>query len=219
MMKKLLTGLVLLAILISIFVCSTALLNSQPKETISINESELVFEAYREFLKGERNVIFHEQTIGINKIISSEMEIDRNYNARYALFDTNGDGLPELHILSQNHYYILSFKDGNLIVWAELTPYYEQLNNRAFLHIRPGGTPLHISSIYIVMDFSGNEMVRIFFEKYDIDENGVYDDNDRYFFEDVEVSKKDWDTLTEKYLSIGSDQIKWFDYSEGEPAF
>lgn len=216
-MKKLLIGFVLFAISISLFVCTINLSNLQSKETISQNE--IAFKAYREFLNGERNVDYDEKTIDINKIISSEMEIERDYNARYALFDTNGDGLPELHILSKSHYYILTFKEDNLIVWAELTPYYEQLNNLAFLHTRPGGAPLHISYIYIVKNFSGNDMVRLSFDKYDSDENGVYDDNDRYFYEDIKVSKKDWDTLTEKYFSIGSDKIHWFSYSDNELAF
>lgn len=234
----------LFVVLISLFLCTKVLLSPQPNQNLSlknsiaitedISESHLksqsskeksivseidqALESYRKLLRGEITVYYNDRLLNISQIISSEKDTARNYNARYALFDTNEDGLPELHIRSQSHYYVLTYKSGNLAVWTELTPYYEQLNNCAFLYTRPGGTPPHIKNIYSVMNFKGEETFRISFEKYDVNQNGVYDKADLYFFDDVEVSKEDWDTLTEKYLSIGSDQVEWFEYSVGEQA-
>ena len=62
----------------------------------------------------------------------------------------------------------------------------------------------------------GNEIWNITFLCYDTNENGSYDEDDEYLFDGLEISKKQWDELTAKYLYRDSDgdlkiqnEIEW----------
>lgn len=213
-MKRLRITFILFLILINFF-CSSNLLKLNSKQNLEKIDT-MALKTYEEFLKGKRKIDYNNKKLNIIEFMSSEKETNFNYNIRYSLFDTNDDEIPELHVRSKSYYYILTYKNNNLIVWTELAPYYNQLNDGAFLYIRPGGTPSHIIYSYIIMDVNGDEMIKLRFEKYDVDENGYYENGDQYFFEDVNVSMEEWNTLTHKYLSIGSEQIKWINYSDNK---
>jgi len=209
-MKK---TIILFALLMSTIIYSLVFAqNNSERQAYDYAETTI---AYKEMLNGLRGVLYNDQCINIDKIISSEREPEKDNDTHYALFDTNGDGQPELHIRSQNHYFIISYKNEDLYVWKDLSPYYTQLDNGAFLHFRPGGTPPHMSYIYLIMNYSGDETLNIYFEKYDMDANGVYDENDKYLYEGIEVTLDEWTSLTEKYLTEKSDSIEWCVYSRG----
>ena len=72
---------------------------------------------------------------------------------RYAFFDMNGDGIPELHIHSQYVYNIVTCRDGELHIWKSLNTCAEPLNNGAVL-------------AYKEYDFFGNEKLKINFGKF-----------------------------------------------------
>jgi hypothetical protein len=135
-------------------------------------------------------------------------------NTLHALFDMNGDGIPELHLrpTTGGGYEIFTYRDGQVVLWHVDVDYCSPLNNGALLYERPGGAPPHTNYMYITLDSNGNEISRVGFAEYD-----VVDENDlkvgvRYIYEDNDVSKETWDALTDKFLSIKSDLIEWIAY-------
>jgi len=89
-----------------------------------------------------------------------------------------------------------------LTIWKDLSPspYYFALKNGAFISYKPGSAPMNDIYTYHIYNFMGSEIWNITFLCYDINENGSYDENDEYLFDDTEISKKQWDELTAKYL-------------------
>jgi len=167
------------------------------KTTEKINDLDHAMNLYGEFLAGERNPKGHEYPRGA---------IDR-----YAYFDMNGDGIPELHVQFgiTGNYYILSCKDSELFFWGVYAYCSEPLNNGAVLTERPVGMNGIVSYSYFEFDFCGNEQLRIDFAKASPNSEGFYDKNSDYFFENTKVSKDKWDALAKKYFEIGSDKIEW----------
>jgi hypothetical protein len=207
-MKKLFIRITMISLL-----CLTVILyfTWQFNLPVKQNSKDDYIEIYKSFLKGDKTANIGDEAWTINTLAhkygSTLDEI------KYAFFDMNGDGNPELHIRTPRFYIILTYRDNNLILWREESVYSQPLNNKAMLYERPGGAPIHINYKYSVFDFYGEVSEEINFEKYDNNNNGIYDDSDLYLFLGVKIPKKDWDKLTSKYLSIDSDQIKWLTYS------
>lgn len=64
---------------------------------------------------------------------------------------------------------------------------------------------------YMIMDYLGNEIYGLGFSKYDQNQNGIYDDSDEFLFDWVNVTKEQWELLTERFLYIdeaGIEQVK-----------
>lgn len=70
---------------------------------------------------------------------------------------------------------------------------------------------------YHIYNFMGNEIWNITFLCYDTNENGSYDEDDEYLFDDIEISKKQWDELTAKYLYSDSEGDLKIQNEMGEP--
>lgn len=169
---------------------------------------------YNEFLDGKIIV----EGIDINFLTTPKGEPNKHYATKYALFDSNGDKIPELHINSARYYYILSYINNKLIIFKDLSPYpqFYALKNGAFISHQFGTAPISDKYNYFILDFLGNEVWEVNFSKYDKNENGIYDNNDEYMFDGVNVSKEIWDALTERYLYTDEkgieqiqNQIEW----------
>lgn len=121
----------------------------------------------------------------------------------YALFDMTGDGLPELHILTDVSYSVHTIENNQLITWYEGDRHNRPLNNRAILQ-KVESTGTHYA--YIVLDSKGEEVFCIGFSEPPGPKN-------KYLFstgdDDIELSKSDWDKLTKPFLTIGSNKIIW----------
>jgi len=163
---------------------------------------------YDNFLNGNIDAEVREETININDIFINDNDEQIKYN-QYALFDMNGDGIPELHVRSVADYYIFTYKDDKVVLWYVDVAYSYPLNNGAVLYMRPGGGPTHISYQYTLFNFYGEEIYQITFIKYDENYN---EEEAMFLFDDVELSKEDWDLLTERYFSIESDLIEWITF-------
>ena len=161
--------------------------------------------AYSDFLEGNRGVRIDDEELWTEN--ASEDRI------RYAIFDMNGDAIPELHIYSWgvrgNAYDIFSYQENEMVLWYSGVSYEQPLNNGAILHTYHGAAPKHDIYLYKTLNFHGEIQVQLSFQRGDRNENGIYDDADDYFFEEVPVSKEQWGQLTKKYLSIHADQIQW----------
>lgn len=132
----------------------------------------------------------------------------------YALFDMNGDGIPELHLrpAMSGIYAIFTYLDGQIILWYNGPDYEAPLNNGAILYKRDGAAPTHINYYNLVLDSDGNEISKVYFSKYhSVDESGSIEsaDYDEFIFEDKKVSENEWNSLTNEYLSNLSDLIIW----------
>lgn len=176
---------------------------------IPSTEADKANKMYNEFIDGKITV----EGIDINFITTPKGEPDKHYATKYALFDSNGDKIPELHINSARYYYILSYINNKLIIWKDLSPYLPvyALKNGAFISQYFGAAPLSDNYNYFILDFLGNKNWEVNFSKYDKNENGIYDNNDEYLFDGVNVSKEIWDALTERYLYTdekGIEQIR-----------
>lgn len=125
---------------------------------------------------------------------------------QYALFDMTGNGLPELHVLTDISYSIHIIENNQLIEWYRGDRYNRPLNNRAILQkLETTGT--HYS--YTILDCNGKEVFSVGFSK---PPKGFEKDYAYLFFvgdDEVELSEKKWDKLTKPFLSIGSDKIIW----------
>lgn len=170
------------------------------------SDNEGIIDIYIEFLYGKRKA---ENGDDIDLLTVPTGEPGQRYSTKYAFFDSNGDGKPELHINSSRYYVIYTVRNGELTIWKDLSPspYYFALKNGAFISYKPGSAPMNDIYTYHIYDLMGNEIWNITFLCYDANENGSYDENDDYLFDGIEISKKQWDELTAKYLYRDSEEI------------
>lgn len=78
---------------------------------------------YNDFLSGEINF----KAYNIEEIATPTGEPEKRYHTDYAIVDSNGDGLPELHIRSVREFRVFQVdKDGNEHIESEF--YWRDLN-------------------------------------------------------------------------------------------
>jgi len=182
-------------------------------ESTSSNEQNFL-SAYNKFLKGEINAEdpngknLSGDIININDICVITNEIQYT---EYALFDMNGDGIPELHlrpILNAVYYAIFTYQDGKVILWYMTTHYCYPLNNGAIFYERIG-IPELTAYKYIILDFYGYECYEIPFYKSEEILDGDAEYPGIYNYDGLDISKEMWDSLTEKLFAVKSDLIEW----------
>lgn len=198
----------LLLIIITAAALIRPTVNNQKEVYLRKDDEHSALAAYNDFLYGTGIV-----KIGANSHTLSELIYEYAStikDVKYALFDMNGDNIPELHIRTERFYHILTLTFGEMSLWKEVSTYSKPLNNKAIFYERSDGAPVHLSYIYSIMDYFGKTLIEISFEKYAA--NGY--EYDTFFFDGVEVSKEIWDSLTKPYLAVPSDLIRWFDISE-----
>ena len=170
--------------------------------------------AYKKFLAGSMNAKDLKQEISDGVVKIKDISLEPDFKTYYALFDMNGDGIPELHLrpVVGGSYLIFTYLDGQIVLWHTGPDYESPLNNGAILYERDGAAPTHINYYYLVLDSNGNETSKVNFSKYhSVDESGKTEsaDYDVFMMEDKEVSEEEWNSLTKDYLSNSSDLIVW----------
>ena len=172
--------------------------------------SDAAIQAYSEFLDGKIDAQTDEGPLSIYHIFASE---EYSENDMYAYYDMNGDSIPELHIRSENSmlYQIFTYTSGQVVPWGDslFTLHCRPTDDRTLFYTRYGAAPPHITYQYFIFDYWGNEILRIYFEKYDINYNNVYDERDDYLFQDVLVTKEQWDLLTQPFMDVSYERIDW----------
>ena len=121
---------------------------------------------------------------------------------RYELCDLTGDGLAELHVLTDISYSVHTIEGNRLVEWFDGDRYCRPLDNGAILQQVDSN-----DTTYIVLNAKGEEVFWTWFGK---------SGNDYRFStggDDVKLSKSQWEKLTEPFLSIGSDEITWKAYT------
>ena len=180
-------------------------------ETSAYNEA---LTAYDDFLAGSIDAqdIDHEISEGV--ITIKDISLEPDFQTYYALFDMNQDGIPELHLrpIVGGSYAIFTYLDGQIVLWHDGPDYEAPLNNGAILYERDGAAPTHINYYYLVLDSDGKETSKVYFSKYhSIDEGSSTEsaDYDEFIFDDKKVIEKEWNSMTNEYLSNSSDSIIW----------
>ncbi len=171
-------------------------------------------EIYNKFLSGQIAAVDKEGYItDKGGTISIDYYSDPDYIQKYAIYDMNGDKIPELIINSRIGLDIFWIYNNELTLWHSDVNYVKPLNNMALLYERPGGAPEHTYYKYIALGYQGEERYKIeFAEYYNWYVDGV-DCGAKYFIDDIEVTKGIYDGLTKRYLNIGDDKIEWKTFS------
>jgi hypothetical protein len=191
----------------------------QTSDSSSINSDEAfiyneALAAYDNFLAGSIDAQDLKHRISDGVVTIKDISLEPDFTTYYALFDMNGDGIPELHLrpIVGGIYAVFTYLDGQIVLWHDGPDYEAPLNNGAMLYERDGAAPTHINYYYLILDSDGNEISKVYFSKYhSVDENGSTEsaDYDEFIFEDKEVSQEEWNSLTNEYLSNSSDLIIW----------
>jgi protocatechuate 3,4-dioxygenase beta subunit len=169
------------------------------------SDSELIraMHTYKEFLAGG---------VAVDDTNASETFTEIGNFNKFTLFDVNHDGIPELHIRTTRYYGIFTYGDDEMRIFHEGSVYDELLNNGALRYERIGAGPAHVEYRYKTFDDDGNLREDIPFEKWDCDENGIYDENDKYYYNNKEMSFAQWQSSVNDYLNMGSVAAEWADY-------
>ncbi len=195
--------------------------SAQPSDNVSPQTSDDVSSeyndalvAYNDFLAGSIKAQDLKNEISDGVVNIKDITLEPDLKTYYALFDMNEDGIPEFHLrpIAGGSYAIFTYLNGQIVLWYEGTDYESPLNNGAILYERAGAAPTHVNYSYLVLDSDGNEISRADFSKYhSVDESGLNEsaDYDVFLFDNKEVSKDEWNSLTKEYLSISSDLIIW----------
>lgn len=190
------------------------LLQTSNTDTHTSIQSRSPQEMYSDFLKGKINALYEDEYLTIDSLPGYDEDKTNKAYVKYALYDMDNDDVSELLIDYKGRFFIFKPKNEQLYVWW--TDMYwsgesKILNNSAIFHTRFGAAPSHTTYHYLTLDFDGKEKEHIYFEKYDSDENGIFDD---FYFHDDNVSEKEWNEKTKPYFSIGSEKIIWDNYTD-----
>lgn len=180
---------------------------SDIQRTEAMDALSMWLKQYKAFLEDrvssedKENKKFHHLTDYCNWVVPGETED----GIRYALFDMTGDGMPELHVLTDISYTIHTIENYQLVEWYHADRYNRPLNNGMILQ---NGASESGGDSYIVLDSNGMEVSCVWFGK-----NG----NDYRFStggEEIKLSKNEWKKLKKPFLAIGSDKIIWKDINK-----
>ena len=153
---------------------------------------------YKEFLKGNITV----NSINMEYLATPTGEPEKRKMIQYGFFDSNGDGIPELHIYADRRdpYFVFTVKNNKMEIWLQRNPYYYYfpLDNGAFMNCDGSS---HFESFNI--EFYNNSACLIYeisFYKNDTNRDGIYDEDDEYIFDDVYVTKEQYEKLISKFI-------------------
>lgn len=169
------------------------------------------YDLYMDFLNGNISI----GDIWITDIITPTGELDKQYYSKYTFVDCDEDNFKELHVKSQQYYYIIDCKNEELYVWKYLHPNTELLNNGDYLYLHIGEAPLHYDYEYFSINKRGEKENRIGFSWYDENSDRQFDEGDLYIGESAEViSYEEWKLVMRKYINVGTDEIIWIVLTE-----
>lgn len=174
---------------------------------------------YNKFLSKKINALDKNgNTITLDEYFNDESE---NTYRQYAIYDMNGDDIPELIIRTVKGLNIFWIKNDKVTLWYQGTNYAKPLNNKAILYERPGGAPVHTDYQYIVLDYTGEEVLKISFSEYYGGDDPLFSEhfgsNEVYLINEQQVSKTIYENLCKTpILSIADDAIEWKDIPHTE---
>lgn len=183
----------------------------------ALDETEKIkktMELYQLFLDGEISVEYDGELLNAFTLGIPKGEPEKRSSVSYSYLDINGDGAPELILSFARQYLYLSVKDEELFVWRYVFfsfPLYITERREHISQVWAGIVGAEESYNCYLLDYSGYELYNLQFSRFDANQDGNFDENDEYTFDNVKVSKEQWVQLTRKYLYTddeGNEQIK-----------
>ena len=173
----------------------------------STSESEETITAFYAFLSGKLTALDKDgSTISIEKYLQDNSQ---NTISQYAIYDMNGDEVPELIIKTRKELSIFWLKENVLTLWHNNTSSATPLNNKAILSTRIGDAPQHIDYVYIILDYQGNEFYKIEFSEYAPYTYQNFSYPEIFLINNIEVNKDIYDSIKSNITSLSSDKISW----------
>ena len=214
-MKKIIILFTSLCLIFMLAACkqSEEILSDNTNEKTS-SESIATDTLYNKFLSKKINALDKNgNTITLDEYFNDE---SKNTYHQYAIYDMNGDDIPELIIRTVKGLDIFWIKNDKVTLWYQGTNYSKPLNNRAILYERSGGAPDNTIYQYIILDYTGEEVLKISFsEYYGGDDPSLlehFDSSELYLINQQEVTKTIYENLCKTpILSIADDAIEWKD--------
>lgn len=164
-------------------------------------DSEAV-RAYRDFLAGERSPGRED----INWLITPTGEPERRYAAWYCIWDVDGDGTPELHVLSGRDYRLYSYRDGEMFFYGGLfsRPWRNvPLESGAFIEAYDAGTTVGGYYYFELADRKAVSELRFYWT--DTNENYICDEEDVFWYEGEAYTMEEWFARTGQYILLTKD--------------
>lgn len=193
----------ILFILVAVLLLLSACGQDSQKDSDSVTKSDPTT-LYDRFISGDISALSKNgDKVSINDYVD-----DSTYRM-YAIYDMNGDTIPELLIKTVRDFTIFWTKNNELCVWYEGTSYCSPLNNMAVLSERPGGAPEHINYRYEVLGYNGETLIYVEFAEYSSFEYEGEQHPELYEINGLEVSKEVYTSLVTPLLNIKDDEIKW----------
>lgn len=189
------------------------------------SESERIIKLYNDFISGEINF----KGYNIEEMSTPTGEPEKRYHTDYAIVDSNGDGLPELHIRNAREFRVFSYKEGEIVhIYASFSrPTQNTLrNDGTFLYWDTPGPGIREDYYRVFqVDKDGNEHIESEFYWKDLNLNAIYDKDDQYFFNKEECTETEWINKTKEYIYINDersahghadilDEVEWTIYCE-----
>lgn len=187
----------------------------ESKNSVDTKKTDEVSERLKQYKSFLQDEISSEDKSGdyfyLRDLCNTVVPEETEDGIQYALYDMTGDGLPELHILTDISYTVHTVKNNRLIIWYQGDRYNRPLNNGMIFRYQES-TGIHY--VYLILDSNGEEILYVCFSKpseYDKSDVGyIFSTGDDYDYNrDVELSKEEWKKLTKKFLEMKSDKIIW----------
>ena len=162
---------------------------------------------YNKFLSKKINALDkNDNTITPDEYFNNE---SKNTYHQYAIYDMNGDDIPELIIKTVKGLDIFWIKNDKVTLWYQGTNYTKPLNNMALLSERKGAAPEHADYIFILLGYQGNEIFRMEFSEYSPAETYGVQYTQKYYINNTETTKEVYDVITQPLLTESDNKIVW----------
>lgn len=177
-------------------------------EKQSVGFDEDINEIYHKFLAGEDGAVFmsNGDTLWMSGTVSKD-GTNNNTQAglKYSFYDSDQDGLDELHVKTADSYYILKKQNEKIVVWADLPVDYEPLNTgNLFSWVKKDTVSDKEEYRYCLLFPNGEIAWETSFSRI----------KNEYYFENVQVTKEQWKGMTDYFLTMGSFEIVWNENNE-----
>ncbi len=170
---------------------------------------------YEQFLNGEIAANDNGQEKFLKDYFTGLYSNDDGYY-KYTFIDMTGDGIDELCIKNIQLFFF-TIENGKLNHWCtEGWTYVDLLSNGAIFYERDGAAPEHIDYQYYELDENGAVAFKTTFSWYTATEwpegpnKELIAYPDRYWVDDVEVTKEEYEEKTKEYMTLAEDRVTWY---------
>lgn len=170
---------------------------------------------YEQFLNGEIAANDNGQEKFLKDYFTGLYSNDDGYY-KYTFIDMTGDGIDELCIKNIQLFFF-TIENGKLNHWCtEGWTYVDLLSNGAIFYERDGAAPEHIDYQYYELDENGSVAFETTFSWYTATEwpegpnKELIAYPDRYWVDNVEVTKEEYEEKTKEYMTLAEDRVTWY---------